>query len=217
MLPHALPPSMVLGGVYLQLMADSAGLPAASVERMYKGGQGVIGAGWHGGAKAALQRPPAPRAVILHMPRDDSVTRAAQSIERAWRAAGAEVLSLKASPIVLGDAFFSDAIAAISPHESAAIVAALRVAGYLSGAGFLLVDPQRSAWRSVVSAPIGRRGGYELGILRAIAKDDLSPFSSPIAEELSRAFALGEVSAEFANRTFKFLASSHQKKKGPAS
>ena len=63
-----------------------------------------------------------------------------------------------------------------------------------------------------MSAPIGRRGGYELGILRAIAHDDLSPFSSPVAEELNRAFALAEVSAEFANKTFAFLSGTRKSK-----
>ena len=204
-LPKALPPSMPLRGVHLQLMTDQAGLSTSSVQKAFKGGQGVIGAGWHGGAKATLANPPAKRVVICHMPRDDSVARAARSIKHAWEQTGAVVREQRAVPLPLKDAFFSDAIAGISPPESSAIVSMLSVGGYLSGGGFLLVDPQRSAWRSVISAPVGRRGGFELGILRAIARDNLSPFHSPVAEELNRAYALSEVSAEFANATFDFF------------
>ena len=58
---------MALEGVYLQLMTDQAGLPAATVQKAYKGGTGIVGAGWHGGAKAVLARPPAPNAVVVHM------------------------------------------------------------------------------------------------------------------------------------------------------
>jgi hypothetical protein len=59
-LPKALPPSMAVRGVHLQLMTDQAGLSTSSVTKAFKGGQGVIGAGWHGGAKATLAAPPAP-------------------------------------------------------------------------------------------------------------------------------------------------------------
>mmetsp|Transcript_15481 Transcript_15481/g.62318 ORF Transcript_15481/g.62318 Transcript_15481/m.62318 type:complete len:152 (+) Transcript_15481:498-953(+) len=79
----------------------------------------------------------------------------------------------------------------------------LRAAGFLSDAGFLLTDPQRSAWRSVVSAPIGRRGGYELGMLRAVTRDSMSPLTSPIGEEINRAYALGETTCEFINDTLR--------------
>ncbi|KAH8070425.1 hypothetical protein JL721_5196 [Aureococcus anophagefferens] len=212
-LPKALPPSMAVRGVHLQLMTDQAGLSTSSVTKAFKGGQGVIGAGWHGGAKATLAAPPAPNragqeseipnfkgsflgrfplapnVVICHMPRDDSVERAARSIKHAWAQTGATVLEQRAVPLPLTDAYFSDSVSGLSRAESAQIVAMLRVGGYLSGGGFLLVDPQRSAWRSVISAPIGRRGGFELGILRAIARDSLAPFKSPIAEELNRARA----------------------------
>ena len=86
-------------------------------------------------------------------------------------------------------------------QESRAIVRLLRVGGYLSGGGFLLADPQRSAWRAVVSAPLGRRGPQELGTLRAVARDDLSPATSPLAEVLNRAYALAETTAEHINAT----------------
>ena len=214
-LPKALPPSMAVRGVHLQLMTDQAGLSTSSVTKAFKGGQGVIGAGWHGGAKATLAAPPAPNVVICHMPRDDSVARAARSIKHAWAQTGATVLEQRAVPLPLTDAYFSDSVSDLSRAESAQIVAMLRVGGYLSGGGFLLVDPQRSAWRSVISAPIGRRGGFELGILRAIARDSLAPFKSPIAEELNRAYALSEVSAEFVNATLSFFLKGLKDKKAP--
>lgn len=204
-LPAALPPSMKFGGVYLQLMSDQAGLKPSVMAKAYKGGQGVIGAGWFGRAKTMLSNPPAKLVAILHMPRDETVARAARAIRVAWQQAGAKVLEQRAVPLPLVDTYFSESIAEMTSTESAALVDMLRHAGYVSAGGFLVADPQRSAWRSVVSAPLGLVGGYELGTLRAVQRDSMSPFDSPIAEEINRAFAVSEISAQFINQTLDFF------------
>lgn len=204
-LPSALPPSMTLKGVYLQLMSDQAGLKPSVMAKAFKGGQGVIGAGWFGRAKKTLSNPPAKSIAILHMPRDETVARAARAIKNAWEVAGAKVLEQRAVPLALNDTYFSDSISGVTIVESAALVKMLRHSGYLSTSGFLLADPQRSAWRSVVSAPLGRVGGYELGTLRAVTRDSMSPFHSPLAEEINRAFGLSETSSQFIHDTLAFF------------
>lgn len=210
-LPSALPPSMPVRGVYLQLMSDQAGLKPSVMAKAFKGGHGVIGAGLFGRANNMLANPPARLVAIMHMPRDETVARAARAIRVAWEQAGATVLEHRVLPKPLHDAYFSEAIAEITTTESAALVDMLRQAGYLSSGGFLVADPQRSAWRSVVSAPLGLVGGYELGTLRAVQRDSMSPFDSPIAEEINRAYALSETSAQFMNQTLDFFFSNSRK------
>lgn len=215
-LPQALPLSMKLSGMHLQLMADQAGLKASVINTALTNGQGVVGAGWHGGPKATLGTPPAGRIVVSHMPRDEAASRAARAIAHSWTKRGAAVLEQRSLPLPLHAKYFFDSIAGVSEVESAAVVSMLQRGGYLSTSGFLLTDPQRSAWRSVISAPIGRHGAHELGMLRAVTKDALSLFTSPIAEELNRAYGLAEVCGENMNATMDFFTAELVPKSKPA-
>ncbi|KAJ1458361.1 hypothetical protein M885DRAFT_562106 [Pelagophyceae sp. CCMP2097] len=196
LLPQSLPPGL-LRGLHLQLMADQPF--KATLQRPFKG-KGL----------AMLHTPPAKCIVMLHMARDESVARAAAAIRRSWETGGARVLEQRAVPQPMRESFFCESISAVSCGESSALVGALLVAGYISSGGFLLADPQRSAWRSVVSAPVGRRGPQELGMLRALTRDRLEVGRSPIAQEMHRAYALNEVTAEFMNETLAFFLASRE-------
>jgi hypothetical protein len=105
----------------------------------------------------------------------------------------------------LDDTYFSRTLSGVSPQESRQLVRLLRVAGYVSGGGFLLADPATSAWRGVVAAPLGRRGAAELGTLRVVARDDLSSRSSALGAALARAYGRSEASAEDADAALAFL------------
>ena len=176
-LPRSLPPSLPLKGVHVQLFGD---VPAT-------------------------RRPAAKRVAVLSMPRDAPTQRRVEGAIRTWRRAGAEVLEQRAAPLALDDTYFSRTLSGVSPQESRQLVRLLRVAGYVSGGGFLLADPSTSAWRGVVAAPLGRRGAAELGTLRVVARDDLSSRSSALGAALARAYGRSEASAEDADAALAFL------------
>ena len=205
-LPSALPPSVDIAGVHIQLMSDPAGLKPSLIARAFKNGQGVVGAGWFGRAKTALNNPPSRAVVVMHVARDETVARAAKAICVAWEQAGANVLAQRAVPLPLQTLYFSDAISSLPPVESAVLVTKLKNANFLSPDGFLLEDPMASEWRAVVSAPIGGHGAFELGTLRSVAHEvTQSPLRSPIGETVNRAFALSEVASHAINDTLAFF------------
>mmetsp|Transcript_18472 Transcript_18472/g.59573 ORF Transcript_18472/g.59573 Transcript_18472/m.59573 type:complete len:367 (+) Transcript_18472:145-1245(+) len=205
-LPSALPPSVEIAGVHIQLMSDPAGLKPSVIAKAFKNGQGVVGAGWFGRAKAALNNPPSRTVAVMYVTRDATVARAAKAIYAAWQQAGANVLEQHVNPLPVKDLYFSNTIQSLRAVESAMLVAKLRKAKFLSLDGFLLEDPMTSEWRSVVSAPIGSSGAFELGVLRSVVQEaHRSPLRSPIGEAINRAFAFSEVSGHAINDTLAFF------------
>lgn len=176
-LGRALPPSLVLKGAHLQLL-----------DRDFP-----------------LIRHVATRVAVLSMPRDAQTARQVLGAVRSWRRGGATVLEHRCAPLALDEAYFAQTLAGVSLDESRALVKMLRVAGYVSGGGFLLADPAQSSWRGVVSAPLGRHGAQELGTLRVVARDGLHDRASALGAALARAYGRSEACADHADAALAFL------------
>lgn len=166
-LPPRLPPPLRLSALVVQIMA-------ANLE-----------------PEAARSYPPS---LWIHMPRDARMAAGVAESLRVLRNASRVVEEIRVEPLPLGSFYFSHRIAGFPPNASIAVFTALRGAGLINDAGFLVDDPRRTEWRAAL---------WDRGLNASqLGGDTLAPDASPIAEELNVAWAGHEITADWSATFF---------------
>lgn len=143
---------------------------------------------------ANLTTTPYPAHVFTHMGQKDKATarRVTDSIEVLSRY-DTKSIEFSISPKPVTERFLLDAVPRWSPDLVRRVVEALQKGGHLDEKYNLLSNPRHSNWRDSVSK------------LREELNDSLVPDESALSEELNKAWAAHEITADYFVDTMRFL------------
>ena len=139
-----------------------------------------------------------PKAVgYIVMSRDTRTDQQAQQRVQEWQTLGVPVQYRQVKPLAIGSDFFASRIPEIDHSLSKKLVQALHDARLLNVEAYLMQNPRRSEWRSVLELVLSRSDGHY--------KDTLIHDQSPLSEVMNVAWGEHEMTREGVNESFEFL------------
>jgi len=141
-----------------------------------------------------------PPTLFVHMAQDTHTSRVVgRTVEQLTKKTGGVAVAQQHAcmPKPLVPSFFADHGAALSPADSAALVAALKDAGFVdANTGRLKYDPRSSDWRPVATKALP-------SIFPGV--DSLKADESPVSELLNLAWGEHEITDEYLHETMQFF------------
>ncbi|GAQ80011.1 hypothetical protein KFL_000440130 [Klebsormidium nitens] len=143
------------------------------------------------GVRGALREPlasgkPYPPTLFVHMPRDDRTAGAVKTAIEELREVGSEAAELRCPPLRMTPGFLAERIRGLDRATSEKVFVSFRNGGFLDKDAFLVENPRRSAWSSLLTS----------------AGPEVEKFTEHIAEELNVLYGWHELTSLKASETF---------------